>query len=655
MKHLWTLVVLLLTTLGGIADELPGTTQFTFRAEKLAALDATIEQAIQSSMIVGGALWVEHDGVSYHKAYGQRSLKPVTEPMTEDTIFDVASITKVVAGASAAMLCLERGLFQLDDPVSRHLPEFTGEGREKVTLRHLLLHSSGLPVNLDPRTQPFATHDEAIAQIFHTRLRFEPGAHFSYSSVGTMLLGGVVERLTGRKFDEFCTAEIFKPLRMNDSVFRPGGEKLQRVAPSSAPQRGLVDDTVARLSGNVAAHASLFTTTADLARFARMMLNLGVLDGIRVFKPETVTQMTSVQSPADLTSPDAKNLPVRRGLGWDIDTPYRTPPHDYTLHRGALFPIGGYGHTGWTGQMLWIDPFSRTFVIFLCNRYVEGAPDTRPGVYRMHHRISTLAAEAVQGFDFKNVPGALPAHAGTQEAAPFSNSLGMKFVPVPGTHILMCAHETRRADYATYAAAHPEADASWKDPRLGSLSATVAADHPVVNVSWDDAKAFCAWLSQKEGRTYRLPTDREWSLAAGLGAQETDSNATPEKLSGQLKHVYPWGDTWPPAQGAGNYADAECRKQIPAEKIIAGYTDGFALTSPVMSFPPNALGIHDLGGNVWEWCEDWFNADKKDHVLRGASWGSSAPVPLLTSFRGNQPSTRRWRCDGFRCVVEMQP
>ncbi|WP_395745259.1 serine hydrolase [Prosthecobacter sp.] len=627
----------------------------TFRAEKLAELDATIEQAIHDSMIVGGALWVEHDGVAYHKAYGQRALKPVKEAMTEDTIFDVASVTKALAGASAAMLCLERGLFKLDDPVSQHLPEFTGEEREKVTIRHLLVHSSGLPVNLDPRTQSFTTHDEAIAQICRTKLLFEPGAQFSYSSVGTMLLGGVVERVTGRKFDEFCTTGIFKPLRMNDSGFRPQGEKLMRVAPSSAPQRGLVDDTVARLSGNVSAHASLFTTTADVARFARMMLNLGELDGVRVFKPETVKLMTSVQSPAGLTSPAARNLPVRRGLGWDIDTPYRTPPHDYTLHRGALFPTGGYGHTGWTGQMLWIDPFSRTFVIFFCNRYVEGVPDTRPAVYQMHHRISTLAAEAVKGFDFGNVPGALPKHASAETAAPFSNSLGMKFVPVPGTSILMCAHETRRADYASYAAIHPEANAAWKDTKLDSRSATVGPDHPVVNVSWDDAKAFCAWLSQKEGRTYRLPTDREWSLAVGIAAQEADAKTTPQSLSGQLKDVYPWGSTWPPSKGAGNYADIECQKQIPAEKIIAGYADGFPLTSPVMSFPPNALGIHDLGGNVWEWCEDWYNADKKDHVLRGASWGSSAPMPLLASFRGNQPSTRRWRCDGFRCVVEVVP
>jgi len=620
-----------------------------FRADKLAELDATLGQAIKEGMIIGGTLWVERNGVAYHKAFGHRALKPESELMTEDTIFDVASVTKVLAAASSAMLCVERGLIKLDAPASTYLPEFIGEGREKITIRHLLLHTSGMPVNLNPKTQPFSNHEEAILRLCQTRPVFEPGSAFSYSSVGSMVLGVVVERVTGRRFDAFCTSEIFKPLRMNDTGFRPSGERLRRVSPSSAPERGLTDDTVGRLAGGIESHASLFTTTADVARFARMMLNLGELDGVRVFKPDTVRLMTSVQSPPDLRSPDAKNLPVQRGLGWDINTPYRTPPHDYTLHRGALFPIGGYGHTGWTGQMLWIDPASRTFVIFLCNRYGGSTEDTRPSVYQMHHRISTLAAEAVKNFDFKKASAQSDPHS----TGSFVNSLGMKFVPLPGTQILMCSHETRRADYASYASANPQADASWKDTKLDSLSATAGENHPVVNVSWDDAKAFCAWLSQKEGRVYRLPTDREWSMAAGISDQEL-TDTTPEKLSGKIKGVYPWGRAWPPPQGAGNYADAGCRVQIPAEKIIEGYTDGYAVTSPVSSFPPNRLGIYDLGGNVWEWCEDFYNETRREHVLRGASWGSSAPVPLLSSFRGSQTSNRRWRCDGFRCVIENE-
>lgn len=375
-----------------------------FHRDKLTALDEAVQQAIADGKIIGAALWLEREGESYHKAFGRRALKPQPEAMTEDTLFDVASLTKVLAAASAAMWCVERGLVKLDDPASKYLPEFTGVGREKITVRHLLLHTSGMPVNLDPKTQPFRNHEEAIAQLCRTRPMFEPGSAFSYSSVGSMVLGAVIERVTGRRFDEFCTRELFEPLGMKNTVFRPGGELLRRVAPSSAPERGLVDDTVARLAGGVEAHASLFTTTADIARFACMMLNHGELDGVRVFKPDTIKLMTSVQSPPDLRSPAAKNLPVQRGLGWDINTPYRTPPHDYTLPRGALFPTGGYGHTGWTGQMLWIDPFSRTFVIFLCNRYGPDGKDTRPEVYQLHHRLSTLAAEAVKGYDFNSAP-----------------------------------------------------------------------------------------------------------------------------------------------------------------------------------------------------------------------------------------------------------
>ncbi len=629
-----------------------------FRADKLAEMDAVVEGAIKESQIVGAALWVERDGVSYHKAFGHRTLKPEVEPMTEDTIFELASVTKVITAASAAMLCVERGLMSLDDPVSKHLPEFTGEGREKITIRHLLLHSSGLPVNLNSTLPPFGSHADAMAQACHTKLLFEPGTAFSYSSAGTMVLGGVIERVTGRKFDEFCTTEVFKPLGMSDTVFRPGGDRLKRVAPTDFPERGQVNDTVARLVGGVAAHASLFSTTADMARFARMMLNLGELDGVRVFKPETVKLFTTVQSPPGLTSPDAKNLPVRRGLGWDIDTPYRTPPHDYSLARGALFPIGSYGHTGWTGQMLWIDPFSRTFVIFLCNRYGGGVGDTRPFVYQMHHRLSTLAAEAVEGFDFNNVPGALPNHKAVATATKnksFTNSLGMKFVPVPGCEILMCIHETRRADYAAYAATNAAADTSWQNVVMEKIPVGAGGDEPVVNVSWDDAKAFCEWLSKKEGRTYRLPSDREWSIAVGIGEYEPASEATPESLSAKIKDVYPWGRQWPPIKGAGNYADEDCRKRIKSEKTMEGYADGFAVTAAVMSFPANELGIYDLGGNVWEWCEDWFNAEKKLHVLRGASWGSSARTPLLSSFRAPQTADRRWRCDGFRCVLVAAP
>lgn len=306
--------------------------QEAFHSDKLAALDAEIARAVKDGLLVGASLWLEHRGQSHHRAFGHRALQPAMEAMTEDTVFDLASVTKAVAAASAAMLCVERGMLQLDEPVSKHLPEFTGDGREKITPRHLLLHSSGLQVNLNGTKPPFSrTPAEAYAQACRERPRFEPGSAFSYSSVGSMVLGMLIEKVSGQAFDAFCSAEIFRPLKMNDTLFRPSGSVLERVSPSSAARSGLVDDIVAREMGGVSGHASLFSTSSDLARFARMMLHGGELDGARVFKPETIRLMTSVQSPADLRSPDAKNLPVRRALGWDIDTPYRTPPHDYSL------------------------------------------------------------------------------------------------------------------------------------------------------------------------------------------------------------------------------------------------------------------------------------------------------------------------------------
>lgn len=379
--------------------------QKLFKTDKLTELDDSIDQAIKDGIIIGGALWVEHDGVAYHKAYGQRALKPAPEPMTGDTIFDLASITKVLATATAAMQCIEQGVLQIDAPVSKHLPEFTGEGREKITVKHLLLHTSELQVNLQAGKPPYARNlEEAYSLACREKPMFEPGSAFSYSSTGSIVLALLIEKVTGRPFDEFCVANIFKPLGMNDTVFRPNGERLRRVSPSSAPTRGEVDDSVARHMGGVAGHASLFSTTSDMAIFARMMLNSGSLNGVHVLKAETVQNMISVQSSPDLRSPSANQMQVQRGLGWDINTPYRTPPHDYSRQRGAVFPVGGYGHAGWTGQMLWIDPWSRTFVIFLCNRYGGAKEGSAAAAYKLHHRISTLAAEALKNIDFSKAP-----------------------------------------------------------------------------------------------------------------------------------------------------------------------------------------------------------------------------------------------------------
>lgn len=364
-----------------------------FRPEKLAEMDTAILQAITDHKCPGGVLWLERSGATYHRAYGQRAVVPVGEPMTEDTIFDAASLTKVIACTPAVMRLVEQGRVGLETPVATYLPEFRGGGKETVTVRHLLTHTSGLRPDIG-LTPDWTGREAAIRLACAETLQTRPGEKFVYSDTSMMLLGEIVRRVSGDTLDRFVAREVFAPLRMTDTGFNPPAERRGRIAPTEVeqgqPVRGVVHDPRARRMGGVAGHAGLFTTAADLARFSRMMLNEGQLDGARVFRAETVRAMVRVQTPPGMAE--------RRGLGWDIDSPYAG-------QRGALFPRGGYGHTGWTGTSLWIDPFSRTFLIFLSNR---NHPDESGNVIALRRKLGTLGAEAVIGFDFGAVPGALP-------------------------------------------------------------------------------------------------------------------------------------------------------------------------------------------------------------------------------------------------------
>jgi uncharacterized protein YbbC (DUF1343 family)/CubicO group peptidase (beta-lactamase class C family) len=356
-----------------------------FRADKLAEMDAAIAEAIAEQKCPGGVLWFEHRGAAYHKAYGKRALLPAPEAMTEDTIFDAASLTKAVACAPAVMLLVERGKLGLDLPVQTYLPEFQGQGKEAITVRQLLTHTSGLPGDIETKTD-WQGRQTAIEKACALRPLSPPGSAFRYSDINFFLLGEIVRRLSGVPLEEFVAREIYRPLKMNDTGYLPPASKRGRIAPTEVvhgqPLRGEVHDPTARRMGGVAGHAGLFTTAADLARYARMLLNEGDLEGTRILKPETVRWMTSTQTPP--------SLPVRRGLGWDIDSPYSGP-------RGRHFPLGSYGHTGWTGTSLWVDPFSKSFVIFLSNR---NHPDESGSVIALRARLATLAAEAIRDFNF---------------------------------------------------------------------------------------------------------------------------------------------------------------------------------------------------------------------------------------------------------------
>ena len=379
--------------------------QSAFHPSKLAEMDNAIESAIKDRKCPGGVLWLERNGVIYSKAYGQRAVVPTGEPMTPDTIFDAASLTKVIACTPAIMLLIERGEIGLDEPVMRYLPEFKDGGKEKITIRHLLTHTSGLRPGIETRSD-WKGQAAAIQKACAEKVQTPPGTAFRYSDINFFVLGEVVQRVSRTPLEKFVAREIYGPLKMNDTGYLPPKEKLARIAPTEvvgdAPLRGVVHDPTARKMGGVAGHAGLFTAAADMARYARMLLNFGELDGVRVFKPETVELMTSVQTP--------EAAGTRRGLGWDIDSGYSGP-------RGEIFPVGSYGHTGWTGTSLWIDPYSKTFIVYLSNR---NHPDENGSVLPLRRLLGTLAAQAVPDFNFTYVPGALPSR--TNETAASSRT-----------------------------------------------------------------------------------------------------------------------------------------------------------------------------------------------------------------------------------------
>src|SRR5437588_3116135 len=295
-----------------------------------AALDDTIAQAIHEHRIPGAVLLVGHDGrVVYRKAYGARAVEPAVEPMTVDTIFDCASLTKVVATTSALMKLLEQGKLRLNDRVTEYLPEFQG-GKSDITVRNLMTHFSGFrpDLDLDP---PWSGYETGIHRALIDQPTGPPGVRFVYSDINFILLGEIVHRLSGQVLSDYVRQSIFEPLGMGDSMFQPPDTLRARIAPTEMLQkprlllRGVVHDTTARYMGGVAGHAGLFSTAEDLARFCQMLLDNGVWEGKRIFSPLTVGKFTVPESPPD--------QPILRGLGWDIDSPY-------SGERGDLFPIG---------------------------------------------------------------------------------------------------------------------------------------------------------------------------------------------------------------------------------------------------------------------------------------------------------------------------
>ena len=326
----------------------------TFLPGHLIRLDQAVEKAIDQK-IAWGVLWFQQGQRVYRQVYGHRSVQPKREAMTEETLFDAASLTKVIATAPSIMKLVQSGDLSLEAPVSQYLPEFASNGKETVTVRVLMTHTWGFArvFHSRHRGQGGRSHPTGLRE----SLQSAPDTAFKYSDINYIVLGVLVQRVSGKSLDQFAKEHLFDPLGMEHTCFPSTFLLALRTAPHhrsgwSFPE-GVVHDPTSRRMGGVAGHAGLFTCTADLARFARMMLAKGSLDGTQIFKPETVALMTAIHTPAEMKD--------KRALGWDVDTAYSSP-------RGYHFPLGSYGHTGWTGTSIWIVPQSEAFLIFLSNR-----------------------------------------------------------------------------------------------------------------------------------------------------------------------------------------------------------------------------------------------------------------------------------------------
>ena len=365
---------------------------------RLAAMDSVINDEIAKGRLPGAVVLVGRNGhVIWEKTYGARAVEPTREAMTAETIFDVASLTKVVATATSIMILVERGKLRLNDPVSLHIPELKGDGRDRVTIEQLLTHVSGYGPDFDLRER-WTGHDEAIKRLIAEPLRNPPGTRFTYSDIGFITLGEVVARVSGMPLDEFAKKNIFTPLRMRDTGFRPAASLQSRIAPTEKRRgqlsylgdsaanigaegdvwlRGQVHDPTSYRMNGVAGHAGLFSTATDLAIYCQMILNGGEYGGVRILAPLTVAEMTR---PRVVTSNGGT-----RGLGWDINT-------SFSSNRGELFPLGSFGHTGFTGTSIWIDPASQMFVVFLSNRvHPNGKGDVGP----LRGRVASIVAASV--------------------------------------------------------------------------------------------------------------------------------------------------------------------------------------------------------------------------------------------------------------------
>ncbi len=389
--RLITLIALLLLPAGlSLAQSDVAPASVGMSAERLADIGPAVQEEIRKGQLPGAVVLISRQGkIVFREAYGQRALLPSPEAMTVDTIFDLASLTKVVATATSVMVLAEHGRLRLGDPVARYIPEFGESGKKNITIEHLLVHRSGLMPDNDISDYNEGP-EHAFANIWKLPPIAETGSRFIYSDVNYIVLGELVKRVSGMPLDVFASENIYKPLGMRETGFKPAEALKPRIAPTEQRgsdehwMRGEVHDPRAFALGGVSGHAGLFSTASDLAIFCQMMMNQGQYHGVRVLSPLGVLRMTEARLTAGNGTDGAA-----RGIGWDIAT-------GYSSNRGDFFPVGSYGHTGFTGTSLWIDPASETFVVFLSNRVHPKVDPKQPAdVNSLRGRVASIAASAI--------------------------------------------------------------------------------------------------------------------------------------------------------------------------------------------------------------------------------------------------------------------
>jgi uncharacterized protein YbbC (DUF1343 family)/CubicO group peptidase (beta-lactamase class C family) len=378
-------------------------------APNFAPIDNLIQEQVNDDGITGAVLAVGHNGrIVHQKAFGYRALLPRREPMTLDTVFDLASLTKVVATTPSVLRLVQAGKLRLDDAVARHIPEFGASGKENVTVRHLLTHFSGLKPDLD-LNPPWTGEETAFRMANEEKLQTPPGAQFVYSDINFVVLGELVQRLSGLPLDRYAAANIFEPLGMKHTRFLPPKAWHPQIAETLSIGthqllRGTVQDPTAQRMGGVAGDAGLFSTAGDLALYAQALI-----DRKKVLTPDLIEKMTTPQQP-----PNAVEV---RGLGWDIDSPFSS-------NRGALLPVGSFGHTGYTGTSIWIDPYTNTYVILLTNSLRPRTANVP--VISLRGRVATAVA-AVLNLDVTSpARERLLSITGYNEVAPAARRMGAR-------------------------------------------------------------------------------------------------------------------------------------------------------------------------------------------------------------------------------------